>query len=271
MDTETGKTNSIDPLKIPHFVINLEYAEDRRKSILAQSERLGLDVRFVKGAEGPKLTAGDMAMYNAERRAKEYPKDLTPNEIGCYLSHIRALRAFVDSGEPYGVILEDDSVFADQYVEKLGWLLNHVHGWGCLKLCSENGPYKPITEPAGPYNLQITAHRQIVWLQVACLYTHEAAKKVVDHLQTFWKPADPMIAHSLLLQKIPFCTCMPNIVSTSDPTHENSCIDSGGQDRSFTGCTRTLFQYLRYRLMVMRISNAKKHNVETLRKTISVD
>ncbi|WP_366525747.1 glycosyltransferase family 25 protein, partial [Planktotalea sp.] len=35
-------------------------------------------------------------------------RDVNGGEIGCYFSHIRALENFLETGAPYGFVLEDD-------------------------------------------------------------------------------------------------------------------------------------------------------------------
>lgn len=44
---------------------------------------------------------------------------MSPSELGCTLSHIKALEAFVSSGQPYGLILEDDIIGGDEDINKI--------------------------------------------------------------------------------------------------------------------------------------------------------
>ena len=37
-----------------------------------------------------------------------YPSDVTSGEIGCTTSHLKAIKQFYDSGEPYAIMMEDD-------------------------------------------------------------------------------------------------------------------------------------------------------------------
>ena len=37
-----------------------------------------------------------------------YPDMCSPGEIGCVTSHLKAIKEFYDSGEPYAIMMEDD-------------------------------------------------------------------------------------------------------------------------------------------------------------------
>ena len=37
-----------------------------------------------------------------------YPENMTSGEIGCTTSHLKAIKQFYDSGEPYAIMMEDD-------------------------------------------------------------------------------------------------------------------------------------------------------------------
>ena len=51
------------------------------------------------------------------------------NEVGCYLSHLRALKAFLDSDAAFGIILEDDAGLSTGYLDLIQRLLGRQHAW----------------------------------------------------------------------------------------------------------------------------------------------
>ena len=43
-------------------------------------------------------------------------RDLTPGAVGCYMSHLKVWHELVRSGQPYGIVFEDDVAFDRQNV-----------------------------------------------------------------------------------------------------------------------------------------------------------
>lgn len=88
-------------------VINLDQSIDRWKAIKPQFDALGLDVVRISAVLGKALSETERQKH---LRPMEfgYLYPLTPNEIGCFLSHRKAWDAFLTSGEDWGVFFEDD-------------------------------------------------------------------------------------------------------------------------------------------------------------------
>ena len=93
---------------IPVFVINLDGSDDRLNTI--SQDLNGQNVAFTRIAayDGRGVPPGDIPEYNAARTRRYFGRDMTGGEIGCYISHVRAAQAFLNSGAPYGLVLEDD-------------------------------------------------------------------------------------------------------------------------------------------------------------------
>lgn len=82
------------------YLINLARRPDRLAFMEAQLAKLGLPFIRIDAVDG--LGEDDIG----------YPENhpaLTKPEYACYLSHIKAYKAFVESGESHGLILEDDA------------------------------------------------------------------------------------------------------------------------------------------------------------------
>jgi glycosyl transferase family 25 len=97
------------------FVINLLRAEDRKKKILQQFNNLDLSAHFVTAVDGKTLTTSQLAMVNHNRRKAISAYPLTPNEIGCYVSHLNTLNIFLESDDDMAVILEDDAILSPDF------------------------------------------------------------------------------------------------------------------------------------------------------------
>lgn len=64
----------------------------------------------------------------------KYKKTMSPAEWGCTSSHIKALETFLQTDEPYALILEDDVIGNDQNLEEIAELATEL-GADSLLLC----------------------------------------------------------------------------------------------------------------------------------------
>ncbi len=87
------------------FLINLTRRTDRRRKMTEQLSRLGIPVQLVFAVD-----AKNMPDAVADRSfAPDGPLGPIPKgDKCCTLSHMRAWSMFLSTGEPYGLILEDD-------------------------------------------------------------------------------------------------------------------------------------------------------------------
>jgi len=90
-------------------LINLDSAIERRAAMSRQLQRLGLDfhrvgvdLRAVRAGDAPARIAALFPQYSFDRER------LSMAEIGCWLSHLSAWRALLDSGQSSCTVIEDD-------------------------------------------------------------------------------------------------------------------------------------------------------------------
>ncbi|MER2519645.1 MAG: glycosyltransferase family 25 protein [Bdellovibrionales bacterium] len=96
-------------------VINLARATDRRQFMERQAQTLGLAFDFLEATDGKTLADTDRALIDHDKRKAISPYPLTDNELGCWLSHRRAMQALLDSGETMCAILEDDAALSPDF------------------------------------------------------------------------------------------------------------------------------------------------------------
>ena len=115
------------------YVINLDRDAERLASIRDNLARLGLAFErlpAVIGKEVPdweKLV--DPSAY-AWRNRLDMPR---AGEVGCYLSHLKAMEAFLRTDAPWCVILEDDVEVLPACADVLRWLAEK-DDWDLVKL-----------------------------------------------------------------------------------------------------------------------------------------
>lgn len=88
------------------LVINLEHRSDRRQAMHERLLKVGLTPTFIKAINGSTPENAE-AVQDAAQRTR-----LSRNEVGCYLSHMKAWQHLLDSPEPEALILEDDVILA---------------------------------------------------------------------------------------------------------------------------------------------------------------
>ncbi|MDR3472148.1 MAG: glycosyltransferase family 25 protein [Devosia sp.] len=89
----------------PIFYINLAARTDRRAFMIEQLQRLGLQASRIEAVTSQSVPAEWRSRYGDPRRYGW----LTPAEMACTLSHMKAAEAVLRSGAPWACILEDDA------------------------------------------------------------------------------------------------------------------------------------------------------------------
>jgi len=94
-------------------VINLERRPDRLARMRAELQKAGLTFEVQVAVDGQLDT--------------HEPKFLSKGAIGCWKSHVNAMRRIVEAKAPFGLILEDDAVFSpvvnDKFLSELTELM----------------------------------------------------------------------------------------------------------------------------------------------------
>jgi glycosyl transferase family 25 len=108
MQSEIGSSSERAVGLLPIYYINLDARPDRRDFMESQFAKLGLAAQRVSGTTPAELTPSQLERYCDPRRAYF----LSPQQLCCTLSHVRAWQAMMDAGAERAVILEDDAVLS---------------------------------------------------------------------------------------------------------------------------------------------------------------
>jgi glycosyl transferase, family 25 len=103
------------------LVISLPFRHDRRAQVRRQMEPLGLAYSLLEATHGQSL---DLEKVLEEGIFTPEALRLLPKgSLGCALSHIRAWQQMLEKGWQYGLILEDDVILSDTFLEDLrAWM-----------------------------------------------------------------------------------------------------------------------------------------------------
>lgn len=130
----TGRHN-VGVNSLHTWVINLDRAPQRLARIGAQLDALRLPWTRFAAVEGKWVPAGEQAAL-LDRAGFERLHGMTPSlgELGCYLSHVRLMQAFLDSPHEFALILEDDVKPTAALPEVLQRLMAAAGRWDMVKL-----------------------------------------------------------------------------------------------------------------------------------------
>lgn len=119
---------------VPIFIINLDRARDRWASLQQSAQGLNVDLRRIAAVDGKTLTQNDRRFFDAVAFNRRNGRDALPGELGCYLSHLSALKAVADGQAPFGVIAEDDITLSADALDRLHALLSSTIDADIIKL-----------------------------------------------------------------------------------------------------------------------------------------
>jgi glycosyl transferase family 25 len=111
------------PQKFELYVINLDRSLERWQRIKPHLENMGLAPVRISAVDAINSSADVLsAHYSLAVNQHTFFMPLKPAEIGCFLSHRKALETFLTtSDKPYAIILEDDVEFVhniSQYIQQ---------------------------------------------------------------------------------------------------------------------------------------------------------
>jgi glycosyl transferase family 25 len=175
---------ALRPNSVGFFVINLDRSVDRWKTIQNHLTSFDLSVTRVSGIYGKQApTLRDDPKIVDLERYRMYTKGKEPGlgEIGCYLSHRKALIAFLASDYEYGVIVEDDVSFAPDIGQTIQDLLKRTGLWDVCTF--ELHPLQsgwPLGVETLPSKRKLCVYLKEAWRAGAYLVNRWAAQKLVE-------------------------------------------------------------------------------------------
>jgi len=135
-------------LQVQILVISLKKSLDRRKQVEQEMQKISLHWAFLSAIDGSALDVPP-AEYKPNKVKILQGYALTPNEIGCYLSHKEGWKRCVEKNVPT-LILEDDFVLSSDFEATLSVLLNEVTEWSFVRLQGlYEVPFKKVLEQSG--------------------------------------------------------------------------------------------------------------------------
>ena len=232
-----------------YYVINLDRSKERLQDISLQFSKQSLKLERVVAVDGQVLELNDTADDNEFR--KEMGRSIQPGEVGCFLSHRRALEAFILSNAEFAVILEDDAVLEDGFAEHINalssFLLNNSHLGTCaINLGPSDYKYSTLLTKIGKTEL-LRAHR-FPMRTTGILWTRQGAVDILNDNGKVKYPYDNYLRMKLTRGHFGLSICPP-LISSSDVT---SVIDTGNNSTGRSHQNRSRFYFLIKQKRILR-------------------
>ena len=141
-------------------MINLDRAPERLARISAQLQHLRLPYTRLAAVDAKALTPAQTAALDEPAFHRKHGMTPVPGELGCYLSHIEVMRAFLASNAEFALVLEDDVLLQDSLPAVLQGLMKHPTRWDVAKLSAvHRGTPQPYLDVAPGHRLAVMLSR----------------------------------------------------------------------------------------------------------------
>lgn len=146
--------------RLQTWVINLDRAADRLERIGRQMQRVGLRYARLPAVDARALGTAQLAALDEPAYRRKHGKAPVLGELGCYLSHVKAMELFLAGSAEFALVLEDDVIVHDGLPAVLQGLMAHAARWDMVKLSAvHSGTPMPVLEVAPGHHLAVMLSR----------------------------------------------------------------------------------------------------------------
>jgi glycosyl transferase family 25 len=193
--------------------INLDRSSQRRAHMEQQLNAHGLRYERISGVDGEQALK-NFSSQQQQRFFDCHGKKILAGELGCYLSHLKALESFLHSDATSAVILEDDALLPAS-LDVLWASLEHSGSeWDFLRLQSRRNYYKLKFKPfTQNYAFCINITRSTG--STAYAVTKKAAAVLIEKLRDIEVPFDHAFDQPQLFH-LKYRHIYPDIIGIAD-------------------------------------------------------
>ena len=182
-------TTAKSPLQV--LVISLRRSVDRRAKVEQELKKVSMSWSFLDAVDGSALASPPVEYQPLKVQLLQgYP--LTPNEIGCYLSHKEAWKSCVAQNTPT-LVFEDDFVLSPEFENVINSLLNDEDAWNFVRLQGlYEVPYQELTPLGGAHLVKNLGDAVGA---TAYLLKPQVAQVLIDESRDIYEPVDHFLEH----------------------------------------------------------------------------
>lgn len=91
------------------YVVNLDRSVERWDRMQKMFQDLGVEIIRLPAVDGRKMDPEELKNMRPKLSERHFwLKEMTPGEMGCYLSHLKAWKSLLETEEEWALIMEDD-------------------------------------------------------------------------------------------------------------------------------------------------------------------
>jgi glycosyl transferase family 25 len=139
------------------WLINLDRDSARRAEMERQLDALGLKYTRFAAIYGKDQVDDLSKRADANAYARNMGSPIIPGKMGCYASHVAVWEALLASDHKVALILEDDVVFHDDFLESLDLALAGSAHWDIVRFNCIRAKLPISQGRIGPYTLNAYA------------------------------------------------------------------------------------------------------------------
>jgi len=183
-------------------VINLDDRAGRLAQISSALGRAEIRFRRFPAVDGRGRRRQDFAQFSPALARARYGRALSPGEMGCFLSHVGVVEAFLAGDATHALVLEDDAAPGPQLANLIGdlvdWLDTHrPEQWDLVNLGrAADGPASPVATLSGGQGL-LVAHAFPLTTS-ALLWSRAGAARFLAAAQQPYAPIDQFLCDLLV-------------------------------------------------------------------------
>ena len=173
------------------LVISLAGSDARQQKVRAELDKTSLNWHFLDAIRGSALTSTPKE-YKPTKVKNLLGFELTPNELGCFLSHKKAWQECVDKNIPT-IIFEDDFFLLPHFEKAIAYLMNDGGNWKAVRLQGLSKVPQAVIQSNGDISLVRNIGDAVG--ATAYLLKPEAAKILVEASNDIYEPLDHFLEH----------------------------------------------------------------------------
>lgn len=243
----------------PVYALNLDRSKDRWESLIRHAEQCGVVVTRVPAVDGKLMQPAEKDFFDDAGFRRDHGKIASAAEIGCYLSHLKALKMIAEGDDYAGVIIEDDIRFSSDFIPVVEAAIA-LQGWDVIKLIHNRlVGFRPTVQLTPDVAIGRTTHGPL-GNAGAYIVTREAAAKLLRVLAIMHLPYDVALERGWA-GSYAFFTASKAVVSNANESASTISDDIHTYSRA------KLPAYRRIRTLLFRLSDYLKRCIYSFQKT----
>jgi len=185
-------------MEINFYVINLDKSQERLNLISSQFNAQKIYINRVPAIDGMEIDLNKEA--DNEACKYEMGRNIQAGEVGCFLSHIKALKSFENSNSEFAVILEDDAIISNNFSNQIKDLCIFLRNNLSSDICAINlGPsdYKYTSKVASFSDINLLKAHRFPMLATGILWTRKGAELILSQHKKVEYPYDNYLRMAL--------------------------------------------------------------------------